>query len=268
MALKSVVIVLIDYHHEQVVFHNLRTPLHVISGILEYEMNEYSDHVLHSGDPHHHINNRRADSKVGATLRTVQEYLFDIVNIVEDVTIASMFERKLEPVMKLTAGVLSTTINTIIDGIEVIEQVLGSSAVACIAEFDHYDKTMGAQEPCYAIPSLLPRVLFHLLKNAVAYSTNNSTVKCSITTVIPNDNNDATLKVTNNKYNIVGSDGRDDVSDDNSDTSSVSKKADTIQIKIENTTSSIVSLEFFLQYCQSFHNMYVDDELGSVSNHG
>jgi len=225
-----------DKHH-QVVFHNLRTPLHVISGILEHELNECTDD--------------RIDTKTSSTLRAVQEYLNEIANIVEDVAIASMFERKLLPVIKANAGVLSSTINTIIRGVEVTEQVLGGT-VNCIAEYDHYDKTV-AKEPCYAIPSLLHRVFYHLLKNAITYSTSNSTVRCSVTTAV---HDSGTAKALAPTYTF------DDAGED--DNASI-KQIDCIQFKIENSTSSSVSLEFFLQYCQSFHNVYAHEESGAGS---
>ena len=223
--------------HHQVVFHNLRTPLHVISGILEHELNECTDD--------------RINTKTNSTLRAVQEYLNEITNIVEDVAIASMFERKLLPVIKANVGVLSSTINTIIRGVEVTEQVLGGT-VNCIAEYYHYDKTV-AKEPCYAIPSLLHRVLYHLLKNAITYSTSNSTVICSVTTAVHESGTSKALAPT---YTFDDADEDDNAS---------MKQIDCIQIKIENSTSSSVSLEFFLQYCQSFHNVYAHEEGGAGS---
>lgn len=165
-----------------------------------------------------------------------------------------MFERKLLPLMKDDAGVLSSTINTIIAGIEVTEKVLGCT-VNCIAEYDHYDKAVVAKEPCYAIPTLLPRVLYHLIKNAVTYSISNSTVKCSVTTAVQDSGTGRSVALT---YPSDDNDG-DGVEDANAST----KQIDCIQIKIENSTSSIVSLEFFLQYCQSFHNVYAHEEGGS-----
>lgn len=240
--------------HHQVVFHNLRTPLHVISGILEHELNNICT-TTSTTTPD---DDDRIEMKASRTLRTVQEYLNDIVNIVEDVAIASMFERNLLPVMKANAGVLSSTINTIISGIEVTEQVLGCT-VNCIAEYNHYDKAVVAKEPFYAIPSLLPRVLFHLLKNAVTYSSSNSTVRCSVTTAAPDNSTAKPLPLT-----YPFDDGGDDSDGDGGST----KQIDYIQIKIENSTSSIVSLEFFLQYCRSFHNVYAHEEGGSHGGGG
>lgn len=201
-------------------------------------------------------------------MKSAEDYVEILRELIEDVATVSMFERKLVPMLNYVPGKISTLLSDIIKKINDKELRAGQlitfdTQIKCnhtstSASNDSNNKD--DNEIVYSIPVLLERVLFHLIKNACSFSTDTAIVKCSI----ENIERKPLLKSLSTKdlYDVL----RDEINYTTKTQVSVpSTNKKYLQISIVNTTNTIIKTEYLSKHFQSYHHIYSNDYMNKYN---